>query len=170
MRITAHSGKSPGDKRKTIGKAGTMNGFAGAPFALRCGALFIDYLLVLIFPVGFLLIGRISGNDGSGLIKSQFNDIGWILGILVGIVNFFVLPSVTGQSFGKILTALRIVANDGTRPSFVRIIIRQTLSIVTGLLTFGVVFIIAAFGKRGRAMHDMIAGTQVIYAQQVIDR
>jgi uncharacterized RDD family membrane protein YckC len=125
---------------------------------------------VLVFPVGFLLIGRIAGVDGSGLLKSEFNDVGWALGVLVGVVNFFVLPAVAGQSIGKMLTALRIVAADGTRASFVRILIRQILGVVSGLLTVGIVFIIAAFGKRGRALHDIAAGTQVIYAQPMDDR
>ena len=44
-----------------------------APFALRCGALLADYLIVIVIPAGFLLMSRASGNDGAALIN-RFAD------------------------------------------------------------------------------------------------
>jgi Predicted membrane protein/domain len=137
-----------------------------APFVLRCGSLLADYLLVIVIPAGFLLISRASGNDGSSLINSGFNDIGWLTGILIGFVSFLILPVATGKSFGKMVTGLRIVSIDGTEPSVRRIIVRQLVAGVLFLLTAGLSFFFSAFSSKGRALHDYIAGTTVIYADK----
>ena len=137
-----------------------------APFALRCGALLADYLLVVVIPAGFLLISRASGNAGSNLINSGFNDIGWFTGSLIAFVSFLLLPAATGRTFGKMATGLRIVAKDGTEASLRRIILRQVVAGVLFLLTAGFSLLVSAFSGSGRALHDYIAGTMVIYADK----
>src|SRR5437868_1636035 len=80
-----------------------------APFILRCGALLIDYIIIIAVPViSLLLIVMVSG-DRSGQISGVSNSMGWLLGILVYLTNFFVLPLVNGQTIGKMLTGIRIV-------------------------------------------------------------
>lgn len=137
-----------------------------APFALRCGALLADYLLVIVIPAGFLLISRASGNDGASLINSGFNDIGWLTGLLIGFVTFLLLPVATGKSFGKMATGLSIVTKDGKEPSVRRMVVRQLLAGLLFILTAGLSFIFAALSSPGRALHDYITGTMVIYADK----
>src|SRR5687768_16944207 len=137
-----------------------------APFALRCGALLADYLLVIVIPAGFLLISRASGNAGSNLINSGFNDIGWLTGLLIAFVSFLLLPIATGKSFGKMAAGLRIVTKDGREPSVRRMAVRQLVAGVLFILTGGLSFLFSALNSSGRALHDYITGTMVIYADK----
>ncbi len=139
-----------------------------APFFLRLGAAFIDYILIVIFPVLGLLISSFSGNDGSRLIHSELNDIGWLVAIFVAIVNMIILQAAIGQSVGKILTGLRIVAIDGSEASFGSIILRNTFGYLLTLGSAGLGLLFSLFSSKGRALQDYIAGTVVIYARRKI--
>ncbi len=137
-----------------------------APFALRCGGLILDYLLFVILPASFLLLSRVYGNDGPGLLTSGLNDIGWVTGILVGFVSVILLPLATGRTIGKMVTGLRVISIDGSEPSVGRMLVRQLLALLLFPLTLGISFFSSAVSPRGRALHDYLAGTIVIYANK----
>src|SRR5689334_21011007 len=80
-----------------------------APFLLRCGALLIDYILIVSIPIICLLIGRMFGDDGRKLLNSELSNTGWLVAILLAVTNFVIFPMFSGQSIGKMLTGLRIV-------------------------------------------------------------
>ena len=141
-----------------------------APFLLRCGALTIDYIVVVAIPVVGLLVSRFSGNDGARLLNDGVNSAAWIIGLFVAIVNLVFLPMASGQTFGKMLTGLRIVSMDGTSPAVGAIALRQTVGYLLVVLTLGLSFFISFFSRKGRALHDYIAGTVVIYADRRIQR
>ena len=141
-----------------------------APFLLRCGALTIDYIVVVAIPVIGLLVSRFSGNDGARLLNDGVNSAAWIIGFFVAIVNLVFLPMASGQTLGKLLTGLRIVSIDGTSPSVGSIALRQTFGYLLVVLTLGLSFFISFFSRKGRALHDYIAGTVVIYADRRIQR
>jgi uncharacterized RDD family membrane protein YckC len=141
-----------------------------APFLLRCGALIIDYIIVVAIPVIGLLLSRFTGNDGAKLLNDGLNSAGWLIAVLVGITNIVLLPMFSGQTMGKILTGLRVVAIDGTAPSIRAIAFRQTVGYFLTLVTGGIGFIMACFGSKGRALHDYLAGTMVIYADRRVRR
>jgi uncharacterized RDD family membrane protein YckC len=137
-----------------------------APFILRCGALLIDYIIIIAVPViSLLLIVSVSG-ERSGLISGVSNSTGWLLGTLVYITNFFVLPLVNGQTIGKMLTGIRIVKLDGSPVTVGSLLLRQILGFLFAICTGGLGFLVAAFSRSGRALHDFIAGTTVIYARR----
>ena len=133
-----------------------------APFYLRCGAVAFDYLLIIIWPVLGLLLGRGLGIDGAKLLTGELNNIAWLIAILVGLSNSLLLPLVTGQSLGKMVAGLRIVTSDGSHPSFGSIIFRQTF----GYLGLG--FLFSVFSSKGRALHDYLAGTEVVFGSTSI--
>ena len=139
-----------------------------APFFLRCGALMIDYILVITIPVVCMLISRYSGNDGVKLINSELNNTGWLIAILIGISNLVIFPLFSGQSVGKMLTGLRVVTKDGRAASFGTILFRHTFGYLLTLLTGGLGFLLSVLNKRGRALHDYLAGTVVIYGKKKI--
>lgn len=134
-----------------------------APFFLRCGAIAFDYLLVVIFPVLGLLLGRYWGNDGARLLSSEINNVAWLVAILVGFSNIVLLPLVAGQSLGKMLAGIRIVTIRGEEPSFGSIIFRQTLGYLLTLASGGLGFFFSVFSSKGRALQDYLAGTVVVY-------
>jgi uncharacterized RDD family membrane protein YckC len=141
-----------------------------APFLLRCGALIIDYMIVIAIPVIGLLLSRFTGNDGAKLLNDGLNNAGWLVALLVAIVNVVLLPMFSGQTLGKIVTGIRIVSIDGTAPSVRSVVFRQTAGYLLTLLTVGLGFFISFLNSKGRALHDYASGTVVIYADRRIRR
>jgi uncharacterized RDD family membrane protein YckC len=137
-----------------------------ASFILRCVAIMIDYLVIVIVPVSFLLVARFLGEDGSNLLNGDLNSFGWLVAILLGVTDLIILPMALGQSLGKLFVGIRIVSLDGTSPRFRQILIRQTLGYILVVITLGVGFLISLFNRKGRALHDMISGTIVIQANK----
>ena len=137
-----------------------------APFALRCGALCIDYIVVISIPVITLLVGVSLGGVASSQTGGISNSTGWLLGVLLCITNFFILPAVGGQTIGKMLTGIRIVRIDGSSVSFGTILLRDLFGYLVTTGTLGLGFIFSVFSSKGRALHDYIAGTVVVYAKR----
>ena len=141
-----------------------------APFFLRCGALIIDYIIVIAIPVVGLLISRFAGNDGAKLLNDGPSSASWLVAALVGFTNIVFLPMFSGQTLGKIVTGLRIVRFDGTAPTIGAIAFRQTAGYFLTLVTGGLGFFLSVFSNKGRALHDYLSGTVVIYANRRIKR
>lgn len=139
-----------------------------APFSLRCGALIIDYIIFIGIPVAALLIGRSLGDDGRKLLDSQLNNAGWLIAFIILLSNFIIFPMMTGQTIGKMLTGLRIVNTDGTNVTIGRLCIRHFIGYPLTLLTLGLGFLLAALNSKGRALHDYLAKTIVIYGKRRI--
>ena len=139
-----------------------------APFFLRCGALLIDYLLVVAAPVVFLFAGRFFGQDGTALVNGELNNAGWLVAVIIAVADLVLLPAVAGQSVGKMFAGIRIVRIDGAPATIRSIVLRQTLGYLTAVITFGLGFILAAFNRSGRSLHDLIARTVVIRGRKEI--
>ena len=137
-----------------------------APFLLRCGALMIDYILVLLAPIVMMLAGRYLGNDGTRLVGGNLNDTGWLIAAIIAGSNFILLPMLSGQSVGKMFTGLRIVRTDGRDASAMKILLRNLVGYFLTAVTLGLGFLLSAFGGSGRALHDYLAGTVVVYAER----
>lgn len=137
-----------------------------APFLLRCGAMLIDYILLISIPVTSLLIGRFFEYDGTKLLNSEISNAGWLIMILVALTNFVILPMFTGKSIGKFLTGLRIVKTDGNSPSAATLFIRHLIGYPLTVLSLGIGFLLAVLNHKGRALHDFLAGTVVVYGSR----
>lgn len=137
-----------------------------APFLLRCGAFLIDYILLVCIPVISLLLGRFYGTDGIKLLNSELSNTGWLVMLLLGLTNFVIFPMFSGQTIGKMLTGLRVVKNDGNAASFSRLIVRHLIGYPITVLTFGLGFLFAILNQKGRALHDLLAGTVVVYGRR----
>ena len=134
-----------------------------APFLLRCGAAIIDYLLIILIPVSGILLSRFLGNDGTRLVNSEINNFAWLLAILVGICDLVLLPCVSGQSIGKIVTGIRVVKLDGGRAPTAAMLLRQIVGYLLTLATGGLGLFLSVFSIKGRALHDHLSGTVVVY-------
>lgn len=141
-----------------------------APFALRCGALLIDYLLLVAAPAIAFLLASSRGLSGVKLWRDPSLSIGWLIALLVLVTNFIVLPVVSGRTIGKFATGLRVVAKDGSNPTFVAAALRHLVGYPLTLLTGGLGFAFAAFNRKGRALHDFVGGTIVVRASRKIQR
>lgn len=141
-----------------------------APFLLRCGALSIDYILLLLFPVLSLLLARSFGNDGTKLFKSDLYDAGIIIAALLAVTNFIIFPMLGGQSLGKMFTGLRIISTDGRSVGYGQILVRHLIGYPLSLMTGGLGFLLSLFNAKGRALHDFLAGTIVVYGRKTTRR
>lgn len=141
-----------------------------APFLLRCGAILIDYILLIAVPVVSLLLGRFFEYDGTKLLNSEVSNTGWLIVILLAVTDFVIFPMFSGQSIGKMLTGLRIVKKDGSAASFSRLLVRHLIGYPITILTFGLGFLFSVLNYKGRALHDFLAGTVVVYGRRRTER
>lgn len=141
-----------------------------APFSLRCGAILIDYIILVIVPVASLLIYKFSGQEPAKILNNDITNIGWIIFVLLILTNFLIFPLLFGQSIGKILTGLRVVKKDGNTPTFGSLLLRHFIGYPLTVLTCGLGFFVSVLNSKGRALHDLIAGTVVIYGRKTTVR
>jgi uncharacterized RDD family membrane protein YckC len=130
-----------------------------APFSLRCGALLIDYTLIAAVVAFSTLLARLFSTRSAA---DTALSVGYVLAIVFAALNLVVLPAFTGRTAGKWATGLRVERRDGEPLSFGRALLRHTVGYVASLLTLGVGFLLAAFSREGRALHDLVAGTVVV--------
>lgn len=131
-----------------------------APFSLRCGALLIDYILLAGVMAFATLLARLFGDMRRG--SSVVLTAGYISVASVALLNFIVIASFSGRTLGKWMAGLRIERRDGEPLSFVRALVRHVVGYALTALTLGLGFLIAAFDSKGRALHDILAGTVVV--------
>lgn len=133
------------------------------PFLLRFGAVLVDYIVLLILPLAGLLSDKLIGGGGFGMFTDRTL---WLLAVILAGANTVLLPLITGQTVGMILTGIRIVKNDGSPVSVLAVLVRQTVGYLLTLLTFGLGFLLAAVNSSGRTLHDLLTGTTVVRAHK----
>jgi uncharacterized RDD family membrane protein YckC len=131
------------------------------PFSLRCGAILIDYIVLVTILAFSTLVSRLLGG-GARSAGSSSLSVGLFLTVAVAALDLGVLPGLTGLTIGKWATGLRIRRSDGTELGIGRAFLRHFIGYPLSALTVGLGFIIAAFNARGRGLHDLIAGTIVV--------
>ncbi|HEV2883238.1 MAG TPA: RDD family protein [Pyrinomonadaceae bacterium] len=131
------------------------------PFSLRCGAILIDYIILVAIVAFSTLISRLLGG-GARSAGNSSEAVGIFLAIVIAAFNLGVLPGLTGRSVGKWATGLRIRRPDGNEIGVGRAFLRHFVGYPVSFIFFGLGFLIAAFSARGRALHDLIADTIVV--------
>ena len=132
-----------------------------APFALRCGAFLIDYIILVALLVMTTIVARMLGG-GARSAGSSAETAGILMMIVALIMNLGVLPGLTGLTLGKWATGLRIERNDGGDVGFGRAFLRHFIGYPISFAVMGLGFLISAVSVHGRGLHDMIAGTIVV--------
>ena len=132
-----------------------------APFALRCGALLIDYIALAAVVVFGTLIARMLGG-GARTAGNSAETLAFFIAILLGFLNVGILPGLTGVTLGKWATGLRIERNNGAQIGIGRAMLRHFIGYPLSFVLFGLGFLMAAVTVRGRGLHDIIAGTIVV--------
>jgi uncharacterized RDD family membrane protein YckC len=132
-----------------------------APFALRCGAVLIDYIALVGIVAFSTLIARMLGG-GARAAASSAETVGIMVAIAGAILNLGVLAGFTGRTLGKWATGLRVQRRDGAEPGVGRAFLRHFVGYPLSFLTLGLGFLLAALTTRGRALHDFIADTIVV--------
>src|SRR6476660_4036866 len=97
-----------------------------APFALRCGALLIDYIVLAAIVVFATLIARMLGG-GARSAGNSAQTIGIVITIFVAVLNLGLLPGRTVLTLGKWATGFRIERIDGADISIPRALLRHVV-------------------------------------------
>ncbi len=137
-----------------------------APFALRCGALLVDYTLAAATLAFATLMARLLGGS-TNLGGATALTFGYVAALSLIGLNFIVFAGFSGRTLGKWVTGLRIERRDGRRASFAHVLVRHLIGYPFSLLTFGLGFLIVVFSREGRALHDLIAGTVVARSRRI---
>jgi uncharacterized RDD family membrane protein YckC len=132
-----------------------------APFALRCGALLIDYILLVLILTFSTMVARLMGG-GARMAGGSAEKIGIALALIAAVLDLGVLAGLTGRSVGKWITGLQIEHPGGGTPGIPRAVLRHFVGYPLSLIPFGLGFLLATVVPTGRALHDFISGTVVI--------
>jgi len=133
----------------------------------RIVAALIDIvLLAIVFVIMALLFGDTdSGSDGEeGGFYVSLSGAPFIVYLLIVAGYYFVLEMQNGQTVGKRIMHLRVVAVDGVLTPQ-KVLIRTLLRIVDGLPAFYLVgLLVSIMSSRKQRVGDMAAGTLVVKA------
>src|SRR5438874_7863525 len=86
-----------------------------APFALRCGALLIDYILLVLILTFSTIVARTMGG-GARMAGGTAEKIGIVFALVAAVLDLAVLAGLTGKTIGKWTTGLRLEQTDGNLP------------------------------------------------------
>ena len=132
-----------------------------APFALRCGAILVDYIILAAILASSTLISRLLGG-GARTAGTSSETMAVFLVLVVAVLNMGVLTGLTGLTIGKWATGLRVCRADGRDIGMGRAFLRHFVGYPVSFLLFGVGFLMAAVTPGNRALHDWIADTVVV--------
>lgn len=132
-----------------------------APFALRCGAILVDYIILAAILAFSTLISRLLGG-GARTAGTSSETLAVFVVLVVAVLNLGVLAGLTGVTMGKWATGLRICRPDGRHMGMGRAFLRHFVGYPLSFLFLGLGFLVAAFTPSHRGLHDWIAGTIVV--------
>ena len=161
--MTARAGDAPPSGPPAVIREslqGKYSGFASrfAAFAADVGISLGVFLLALA-AISFAAL-VLTGKD----ITWHKGDIWVITAYAVWAFVYFAHSwAASGRTAGMALFGVRVVTDDGTTASGRRAVVR-TLALPLSFLFLGLGFTGILLGARRRALHDVIAGTVVVYA------
>ena len=142
----------------------SLQGHYAGPVTRLVGYVVDQSLLVALFAAGTALVVW-----GVSLLTSgevQWDASPWITAAAFVLWQFlyYAYPwAVSGRTPGRALIGIRVVAADGDDAGARRAAVRS-IFLPLMFLTLGLGFLPILVGKHRRALHDLIAGTAVVYS------
>jgi uncharacterized RDD family membrane protein YckC len=131
-----------------------------AGFWRRCAAYAIDYFVTLVasYVIGFAL--------GSGGMMGA-SSLGGLAGLVFAWLYFALQESAKQQAtLGKLALGIKVVDEHAQRIGFGRATGRFFGKILSSII-FGIGFFLAGWTEKKQALHDMMAGTYVVFREVV---
>jgi uncharacterized RDD family membrane protein YckC len=161
--MTARAGDATPSGHPVIIRESLQGRYAG--FASRFAAFAVD----VGFSLGVFMLALAAISFAARVLTGK--DIAWNRGdvwvviayALWGFIYFAYSWAASGRTAGMALFGVRVVRDDGTDASGRRAVVR-TLALPLSFLLLGLGFVGILLGDRRRALHDVIAGTAVIYS------
>ncbi|MEO7323335.1 MAG: RDD family protein [Dokdonella sp.] len=136
----------------------------GAGFWRRCAALLLDGVVVgvlgwVVSAIGMVMLG--TGGNASAIVAGSFGMS--LLLVIIDWLYFALQESSAAQAtLGKRAMGIKVTDDYGRRIGFGRATGRFFGKIISGLI-FYIGFMLAGWTARKQALHDMIAGTMVVF-------
>jgi uncharacterized RDD family membrane protein YckC len=130
-----------------------------AGFWIRAAAAALDLLLVTVVERSFVVVARLLHGVAvadAWTVSSMVTSFA----ILFAAVYGTALHAATGQTIGKRVLGIRVVALDGRLPSVGQAFLRW-LGYAVSAVPVGLGFAMAGWRHDRRALHDLLAGTRV---------
>jgi len=155
--------KYPGPTAPAVTQGSLQGHYAG--FASR----FVAYVVDAGVTTGVFMLALAAASFAMSVVTGRSinwtrNDTWAGFGYLAWLFIYFAYSwAASGKTFGMALLGVRVVRSDGTDAGARRALVR-TLALPLSFLVFGLGFLGVLLGSRRRALHDLIAGTVVIYS------
>jgi uncharacterized RDD family membrane protein YckC len=165
MRFNYNAPGAGGFNRGAMLQQGAVaQNFVPGGFWIRLVATFVDNIIIniLLFPVGLVLgvVLVLVGGKYSGL---AIEAITRLAGLAIMFVYYGYFYAHKGATPGKMLCKLKVINVDtGANIGWGRAFLRETFGKFFSAIIIGVGFIMAGLRRDKRALHDFLAGTQVI--------
>jgi uncharacterized RDD family membrane protein YckC len=140
-----------------INKNDEKNKYAG--FWIRLLAYIIDSLILSI-PSN--IINKVILNT----VEAEKIEIAMVKSVISFIILSFYFVIMTYRfeaTVGKMILKLKVVSEDRTKLSFWQLIKRETIGKFFSAVLLGIGFIMIAFNKQKKGIHDQLANTLVVY-------
>ena len=141
----------------------SVSGHYARPVSRAAAALVDSVLITAIYALGYaglnLLLNAFFGHSLSG---DQSTPLAVASLATWAFLYVFVSLAITGRTAGKGLAGLRVVRADGAAPS-VRTLFLRTIVFPISALLFGIGLLLIVVQREHRGLHDLIAGTAVVY-------
>jgi uncharacterized RDD family membrane protein YckC len=151
---------TPIDPERDVGMQGHYAGIV-----TRVTAFVIDAAVSVSLYLLFLFLVRIGWEyiTNHTIICGEHRII-TIVGFVLWAIIYFAHPwSSSGKTLGMAIVGLRVVRTDGSPVSFGRAVVR-ILTLPLSLVFLGIGLLIMLVQPERRALHDLIAGTAVVYS------
>jgi len=143
-----------------MGMSGRYAGPVSRLLAFFLDNVFVTLAFTVLTAIVSYAVGLVSANDYD---PQDANSIFWAFAALIWVFLYHsVSLIVAGRTPGKTVVGLRVVDRDGT-PLRANRAVRRVIAQPFTLLTFGLGFVGLFIGRERRALHDMVAGTAVVY-------
>jgi len=140
--------------------------------ALVCDAVFIAVLygavaaLILAIEGALDRVAVAAGGGPGGLTDRELVLVLWSAVLLIHFLYTVVTIGHRGGTWGKRLVGIAVVSEDGAECGYFRAFLRY-LGYWFSLAPLGFGFLCIPFNRRKRGIHDVIAGTRVVYASSI---
>jgi len=146
-----------------VAQLGFQGHFAGAV------SRFVAYAIDLAVIAGVFMLALAAISFAASVVTGHSvswsrNDILVTIAFLAwGFIYFAYSWAASGKTFGMAVLGVRVVAADGADATARQAVVR-TLAFPLSFLVFGLGFVGIVLQRDRRALHDLIAGTVVIYS------
>ena len=161
--MTARTGSAAPGSVPAVARPSLLGRYAG--FASRFTGFVVDAatstglfalaLAAISFAASVLTGNAINWNRSDLPLALAY--VGWLF------IYYAYSWAASGKTFGMALLGVRVLRSDGADAGARRAVVR-TLALPLSFLFFGLGFLGILLGDRRRALHDVIAGTVVVYS------